>query len=74
MNLFSQVHSEAMYLNRKQLFFFYIFDHNYHNFKQILFCSLGQGVGQNKYTLKSKTKTVFYLNQIHFPPKYHCPA
>lgn len=46
-----------------------MFDHNYHNLKQILFFPLGQGGGQNKYTLKSKTKTVFYRNQIYFPPK-----
>lgn len=44
-------------------------DHNYHNFKQNLFFPLGQRGGQNKYTLKRKTKTVFHLKQIYFPPK-----
>lgn len=69
---FFEAHSEGMYLNRKYYLFkiyIYMFNHNYHNFKQNLLFLLGQWEGHNKYTLKSKTKTVFHLNQTYFPPK-----
>lgn len=69
---FFEAHSVGKYLNRKYYLlkkYIYMLDHNYHNFKQNLFFPLGQRGGQNKYTLKRKTKTVFHLKQIYFPPK-----